>query len=85
MPSKSNSIEYRFKATPFLFLIPKDKLNKLHSVNSLAILFAVKELSTHYKTNRGKLEAYRIRPKLVIKQHSFLKDLLEVKYLISLL
>jgi hypothetical protein len=85
MPSKSNSIEYRFKTTPYLFLIPKRTLNKLHSVNSLAILFAVTELSLNYKTDRGKLESYIIRPKLVIKQHLFLKNLFEVKSLISLL
>jgi hypothetical protein len=85
MPSKSNSIEYRFKTTPYLFLIPKRTLNKLHSVNSLAILFAVTELSLNYKTDRGKLESYIIIPKLVIKQHLFLKNLFEVKSLISLL
>ena len=85
MPSKSNSIEYRFKATPYLFHIPKRTLNKLHSVNSLAILFVVTELSLNYKTNRGKLESYIIRPKLVNKQHHFFKNLIEVKSLISLL
>ena len=86
MHSKSNSIEYRFKTTLYLFLIPKRTLNTLHTVNSLAILFAVTELSLHYKTNnRGKLESYRTRPKLVIKQHLFLKNLLEVKSLISML
>lgn len=85
MRSKFNSIENCLRTTPYLFLKPNFTQNKPHLVNSLLILFAGKKLPFQYKINRGKFKASRIRPNTVINQQHLLKNLLEVKSLISIL